>query len=191
MTKASEARRDLIERTALRLFAERGYAEVSVREIADACDIGESALYRHMTSKEELAIRVFRDAYIGFGHEMLAAVEAGACIENKLSAYLNVMLAGFDRDPVLMRFLLIRQHDTLAQAITHEDTTPLTIVHDALTVAARRGEISLTDPDLATALVMGASLQPMTFMLYGRIPSPAISHHPHILQGLTRLLEIS
>lgn len=191
MTKASDARRELIETTALRLFAERGYSEVSVRDIAQACGIGESALYRHMTSKEDLAIRVFRRSYLGFAQEMLSAVDKDALISLKLSRYLRVMLSGFDRDPVLMRFLLIRQHDVLASAVTPEDVTPLTVVRDALVQADARGEIEIPDPDMTTALVMGAALQPMTFLFYGRLPAPALSHHPRILDGLTRLLALA
>ena len=35
--------------------------------------------------------------------------------------------------------------------------------------AVRDGEIPAQDPDLATALVLGAVLQPATFAAYGRI----------------------
>lgn len=191
MTKASQTRRKLIEETALRLFADRGYAEVSVRDIAQTCGIGESALYRHMTSKEELAIRVFREAYLEFGTKMLDAAPTDAPLEMKLSAYLRVMLEGFDQDPILMRFLLISQHDTLAKAVSSEDITPVSIIHSALSLAVSAGKINLPDVGMATALVMGAALQPMTFMLFGRLPSPAISHRAAILEGLTRLLALS
>ncbi len=191
MAKSSETRRKLIDDTALRLFAEHGYAEVSVRDISQACGIGDSALYRHMTSKEELAIRVFREAYLEFGARMLAAAPSDTPLRTKLSAYLRVMLEGFDQDPVLMRFLLISQHDTLAKAITPEDVTPVLIIHQALSRAASMGEVDLPDVEMATALVMGAALQPMTFMLYQRLPAPAISHHDAILEGLTRLLALS
>ncbi len=162
-----------------------------MRDISQACGIGESALYRHMTSKEELAIRVFREAYLGFGSRMLDAAPHAAPLEAKLSAYLRVMLEGFDEDAILMRFLLISQHETLAKAISSEDITPVLIIHDALSIAASAGDVDLPDVDMATALVMGAALQPMTFMLYGRLPPPAISHHPAILEGLTRLLDLN
>lgn len=162
-----------------------------MRDISQACGIGDSALYRHMSSKEELAIRVFREAYLGFGARMLAAVPTGAPLKNKLSAFLQVMLEGFDEDPVLMRFLLISQHDTLSKAITPDDVTPVSIIYDALAVAASAGEVDLPDVEMATALVMGAALQPMTFMLYNRLPAPATSHHSAILEGLTRLLALT
>ncbi|WP_353476455.1 helix-turn-helix domain containing protein (plasmid) [Salipiger sp. H15] len=188
MAKASEQRRDLIERMALRLFAERGYAAVSVRDIAQACGIGESALYRHMTSKDELAIRVFREAYLGFAQELLEAAEPEAPLVEKLGAYLEVMLSAFDRDPDLLQFLLGRQHDIIMQAITAEDVTPLTVVRDALLEAQARGEIRLDNPILGTAMVMGAAFQPLTFARYGRIPSPTLPMLRPMLAGILRLL---
>ena len=188
MDEMKETRRELIDRTALRLFAERGFAEVSVRDIAAECGIGESGLYRHMASKEELAIRVFREAYLGFAQEMVEAAPAEGGLHGALEAFVDVVLAGFDRDPVLMRFLLLRQHDTLAQAITLEDMTPLTVVRACIVGAMDDGEIPVTDPDMSTAIVMGAVLQPMTFMLYGRISAPATSHREEILSGASRAI---
>jgi AcrR family transcriptional regulator len=183
-----ETRRELIDRTALRLFAERGYAEVSVRDIAQECGIGESGLYRHMASKEELAIRVFREAYLGFAQEMVEAAPCDGGLRAALDAFIEVVLKGFDKDPILMRFLLLRQHDTLAQAITLEDMTPLTVVRACIVGAMNEKEIPHMDPDVATAMVMGAVLQPMTFMLYGRISAPAISHKNDIFLGASRTL---
>lgn len=183
-----ETRREMIDRTALKLFAEKGIAEVSVRDIAQACGIGESGLYRHMKSKEELAVRVFREAYLAFAEEMAEATPKTGGLAAALEAFIDVVLKGFDRDPVLMRFLLLRQHDTLAYAITLEDTTPLTLVRACIEGAVETGEIPKIDPDMGTAIAMGAVLQPMTFMLYGRIPAPAISHRKEIYRGASQAL---
>jgi len=186
----AETRRELIDRTALRLFAERGIAEVSVRDIAQACNIGESGLYRHMASKEELACRVFREAYLDFALEMIEATPQTGGIKAALRAFIEVVLTAFDRDPILMRFLLLRQHDTLARSITLEDMTPLTVLRACIEGAVEEGEVPSIDPDMGTALVMGAVLQPMTFMLYGRISAPAISHANDILAGACRVLDL-
>lgn len=188
MAKAAETRRNLIETTALRLFAERGYAEVSIKDIAEECGIVQSAIYRHTKSKEELAIRVFREAYLGFAAKMDAAAEGKVTLEERLSAYLTVMLEAFDEDAILIRFLLVQQHDTLNQAVADEDVTPLTMVRDTIETARAKGEIEVADIDVATAMVMGAALQPLTFMLFGRISRPAISHHSAILKGILKLL---
>ncbi|NDV50160.1 TetR/AcrR family transcriptional regulator [Salipiger sp. PrR003] len=188
MAKAAQTRKSLIETTALRLFAERGYAEVSIKDIAQECGIVQSAIYRHTNSKEELAIRVFREAYLGFAAKMDAAAEGKMTLEERLSAYLKVMLKGFDKDAYLIRFLLAQQHDTLNEAVADEDATPLTMVRDAIETARATGAIEVDDIDMATAMVMGAALQPLTFMLFGRISRPAISHHDEILKGILKLL---
>ncbi|MCW2783542.1 MAG: TetR family transcriptional regulator [Marmoricola sp.] len=47
-------RRDLIREAAAVLFAEHGYAHVSLNEVADAVNIGRSAIYRHYPGKADL-----------------------------------------------------------------------------------------------------------------------------------------
>lgn len=56
------ARRDRILSAAGLLFAQRGYASVSVREIADAAGILGGSLYYYFPSKRELFIEVHRVA---------------------------------------------------------------------------------------------------------------------------------
>lgn len=53
---------DLIINEALRLFAERHFAAVSVREVADACGINVALLYYYFKDKDELLRRVLAHA---------------------------------------------------------------------------------------------------------------------------------
>ncbi|MFF4342546.1 TetR/AcrR family transcriptional regulator [Kitasatospora sp. NPDC001540] len=48
------ATRQAIADAALRLFLERGYDEVGIREIADAADVSTTTLFKHFPSKETL-----------------------------------------------------------------------------------------------------------------------------------------
>ncbi|MYR94085.1 MULTISPECIES: TetR/AcrR family transcriptional regulator [unclassified Streptomyces] len=48
------ATRQAIADAALRLFLERGYDEVSLREIADAADVSTTTLFKHFSGKEAL-----------------------------------------------------------------------------------------------------------------------------------------
>src|ERR1700734_1156807 len=58
LEKGQETRRAIID-TAMRLFAERGYAAVSIETVLAACHISRGALYHHFASKEALLEAVF------------------------------------------------------------------------------------------------------------------------------------
>ena len=51
--KKAQTRRSLAD-AALRLFLERGYDQVSVKEVADAADVSVTTLFKHFPSKESL-----------------------------------------------------------------------------------------------------------------------------------------
>ncbi|NEY35330.1 TetR family transcriptional regulator [Streptomyces sp. PRKS01-65] len=55
------ATRQAIADAALRLFLERGYDEVGVREIADAADVSTTTLFKHFPVKEALVFDEDRD----------------------------------------------------------------------------------------------------------------------------------
>ncbi|MGK9369088.1 TetR/AcrR family transcriptional regulator [Melioribacter sp. Ez-97] len=53
--------REKIVSSALNLFAERGYAATSIRQIAAEAGIRESSIYNHFRSKEEILIHLIKD----------------------------------------------------------------------------------------------------------------------------------
>lgn len=58
--EGNEIRRTLL-REAARLFAERGYDAVSVREIVEACGCTKPAMYYHFGSKDGVAVALFEE----------------------------------------------------------------------------------------------------------------------------------
>ncbi|MFE6893397.1 TetR/AcrR family transcriptional regulator [Streptomyces sp. NPDC057694] len=89
--------RETLSETAVRLFMERGYDQVSVAEVAAAAEVSKPTLFRYFAAKEDLVLHRFAD------HEDEAArVVAGrAAGESALEALRRHFLAGLERrDPV-------------------------------------------------------------------------------------------
>jgi AcrR family transcriptional regulator len=162
--------RDRIERAAIRLFVAKGVTETSVRDIARAVDISEGALYRHFVSKEQLVWAVFERHYVAFAARLDALAQAETTAHGKLAAMIRGFCQAHDEDPTLFRFLLFVQHGQLSKLAPG---TPNPV--DAVRMVVERGiaakEIPDQPPDVATALVFGIVLQPVTFAAYGRLPS--------------------
>lgn len=166
-------RREEIEHAALRLFADRPIGEVSVRDIAAAARCGESGLYRHMTSKEELAARIFRKTYAALAADLFDALPADGTLEDNIAALAAHVYHACDADPVRWRFLVLRQYDGLP-VIEDDDPTPTKIVWQVIQTAMERGEIPPQALDSATAFVTGAILQPIVFHVYGQLSGPLV-----------------
>jgi AcrR family transcriptional regulator len=87
------ATRQALADAALRLFLERGYDNVGVREIADAADVSTTTLQKHFPSKESLVFD--RDADIE--ESLLAAVRDRAAGTSVLGALRDHTLARVER----------------------------------------------------------------------------------------------
>ena len=129
--------RDAIQREAMRLFAERGYEETTIEQIAAAADISPSTFFNYFPTKEDV---VLSDQYDPMWVEMLLSRPA----DEPLNATLRHLIAeGFgevlrrDRDVILARSRLVlgvpalrariledleRSQDLIASAIAERAT---------------------------------------------------------------------
>jgi AcrR family transcriptional regulator len=162
--------RDRIEQAAIRLFVEKGVAETSIRDIARAVDISDGALYRHFVSKDELVAAIFERHYVEFAHRLVSLAAAETTTRDKLAAMIRGFCDAHDENPTLFRFLLFVQHGQLNR-LAPGTPTPVDAVRAVLKQGIAEQALPHQSSDLATALVFGIVLQPVTFAAYGRIPS--------------------
>jgi AcrR family transcriptional regulator len=160
--------KERIEKASIELFAARGISETSVRDITRAVGISEGALYRHFESKEDLVWQAFERNYTSFANELDELASRPANIKDQIAAMIRGFCRAHDQDPTLFNFLVFVQHGQLSK-LPADTPTPVTVMRRVLARAIEAREIPQQDPDLATALVLGAVLQPATFAAYGRI----------------------
>jgi AcrR family transcriptional regulator len=98
--------RQLLSATARRLFAERGFEQVSVAEIAREADVSEATVFNYFPSKEDLVYSGLET----FEQELLQAVRDRAAGETVLAAFSRFVLEPRGllavRDPEAARQLL-------------------------------------------------------------------------------------
>jgi len=161
--------RQRIETAATRLFVEKGVAETSVRDIAQAVEVSEGALYRHFVSKDQLVWRIFERHYIAFAGRLQSLADVEQTARAKVEAMIRGFCRAHDENPTLFRFLLFVQHGQLTK-LSAETPTPVTVVRTVLERGMASGEIPRQDADLATALMFGIVLEPVQFAAFGRLP---------------------
>ena len=161
--------RERLERAAIELFVARGVAETSVRDIARAVDISEGALYRHFASKEELVWKAFERHYLEFAERLQARAGGESTARGRMAAMIAEFCQAHDDSPALFRFLLFVQHGQLSK-LAADARTPVTVMQTAIEAGIAAGEIPAQSAALATALVFGIVLQPVTFAAYGGLP---------------------
>ncbi|KUL65835.1 TetR family transcriptional regulator [Streptomyces violaceusniger] len=105
------ATRQAIADAALQLFLERGYDQVSIRDIADAADVSTTTVFKHFTGKEALVF----DQEQGQESQLIAAVRQRAAGQSILDAL---------RQHVLDSWLPITAHPRMAEFTNLVDSTP-------------------------------------------------------------------
>ena len=160
--------RQRIEDASIKLFAARGIAETSVRDITRAVGISEGALYRHFESKDDLVWQAFERNYTAFAGELEALAAQPVSAREKIAAMIRGFCRAHDENPTLFNFLVFVQHGQLSK-LPADAPTPVTVMRRVIARAIEDRQIPPQDVDLATALVLGTVLQPATFAAYGRI----------------------
>ncbi|BAE51775.1 TetR/AcrR family transcriptional regulator [Paramagnetospirillum magneticum] len=168
-----------IHETALRLFVDKGVPQTTVRDLAKAAGIAEGTLYRHYASMNDLIWELFSSNYTAFAHRLTAAQSDREGFAARLEAIIAEFCRFFDAEPVLFRFLMLVQHQTLPR-VANDDDNPVEIVHRLLAQAEQAGEIPSRPPGLAASLVLGLVLQPAFALVYGRLDAPFSQYAPAI-----------
>ena len=100
MTTVAESARQRILDSAYDLFARRGIRGVGIEEIIERADVAKATLYRHFSSKDELALAflVQREELWTRQFVQAGAMERGATPEDQLLAIFDVFDGWFRRD---------------------------------------------------------------------------------------------
>lgn len=148
---------------ALRLFAERGYAGASVRDIAAAAGVKAATIYAHHPSKEHILAELCR-----VGHEAQYSSVRGAVLagggdpRDQIVAYVRAHVDFHTTYPMLAVVSNSELHalgDELGAATFVLRRQSEALMQDIITRGIAQGQFHVPDPWLAVAAIGGMGLR--------------------------------
>ncbi len=161
-----------LEKAALRCFVRRGIDAATTKEIAKAARMAEGNLYRHFSSKEDLAWALYKDRLASF----VALLEEDARCDGGARARLEALLGRFRRlleeDPDTYAYIVLAQHSLLNRTPKGMHT-PTDVVAGILAEGQKKGEVRAGSADLLATLLVGMVIRVTLLKMSGHLEGGA------------------
>ena len=182
-------KKDDIEQSAIELFATKGLAATTIRDIAAAAGVAEGALYRHYRGKDDMAWRLYcreTAAFITAFEPLLAAGDEP--LPRRLLAAVKFLFAYYKLHPHRLVFVLLSREGFPDQHIPDPQVDPDGVVTRFLRREMDAGNILAADPVLMMSLVRGVVLQPILLHRYGKLATHPLDVAEEIADACMRVL---
>lgn len=175
-------RRARIVAAARAVFAERGFADATTREIAERADVGVGTLFAYAPDKEALLAMVFGDDLRDVGEAAFAATPAGAPFLDQLEAFFAPRYAFWAADPQLAQHAVKATFAAQYRA-SAPDPPPQSALRPHLQALVRRaqhtGKLRPAPPELVADAILDVYLSEHRDWVAGS--------RPDVAAGLARL----
>jgi TetR/AcrR family transcriptional regulator len=166
--------RERILREAYEKFIESGFASVSMQQIADAAGVNKATLYHHFRDKEDLFFEVVRIGFTRSEAHVIAAINSGATLREKLLAMASYFFGTGRSD---LNRLSGDMHQHIAreryEAIWKEFRPSWTHLEAPIRQGIERGELAAVDPAIAARVCFTALIGQMQVARFSAsIPPP-------------------
>ncbi|HET7377270.1 MAG TPA: TetR/AcrR family transcriptional regulator [Anaerolineae bacterium] len=145
--------------TSAKLFGEKGYKGVSIRDIAQACGLTNAALYYHFKNKDDLYLAVLQDAHERAVATLDEAARSGGSVRSRLKQlvdrYFEVMLA--QRQSFQMLWRDLKNVDDVRASKLYADMRAgfMRPIRETIEAAQAKGEMVGGDAQLYARLLHG------------------------------------
>ena len=150
-----------IENTAIKLFAQKGIKEVTIKEIAKEANCSEGALYRHYKSKEEMAWSLYKREVESFGEKIREGLENNdLTYEKKIYLSIELFYDFYDKNQTKFSFILLSQYNFPRDLVLDRELNPSYILQDCLRCFAKEKNLKIDDLELISGMIFGLILEP-------------------------------
>ena len=180
--------KELIEKTALRLFVEKGVTETTIKDIAREAKLSEGAMYRHYPGKEDLAWDLFSINLSLFVEGLERVRKPHKTLKAQLKAMVRFAYDLYEENPYLFRYLLLSEH-IQRKKVTPDMPHTFHILRKAIAEGMKRGEIPKQDPVLAASMVYGLIRSVAVSSVMGRLKGKLGKHVESVANASWRALK--
>lgn len=184
----SRATRVALVSTARRLFAERGYADVSASEIVSAAGLTRGALYHHYTDKADLFRAVFLELEAELDEEIRAAAGRSDDPATSMASGLDAYLAACERDEIV-RIMLTDAPAVLGWRAWRDIETEhgLGLITGMLEAGMAAGLMVRQPVRVLAQLILSALIEAALLVADARDPGERATVRAEVRQGLVTL----
>jgi AcrR family transcriptional regulator len=169
-----ESAKEAIRNAAAELFAEKGFAATSTREICQRAGISKPVLYYHFGNKGQLYEELVLDTFAEYQKEIRRATRHGRTRREKLTALLAAIFSYVRRNRTLSRMALRMTFapERQSPAINYLELAQVDekALAEVVREGIRRGEIRGRAAPIAEAIHGIAMASIMGFLLTGKPP---------------------
>jgi TetR/AcrR family transcriptional regulator, repressor of fatR-cypB operon len=175
------AKREIL-RAAMKLFSQHGLAATTIRDIARESGFTNPALYKHFSSKEELALYLFETSHRRLWSRCQAAIASASDFDGKLENYIGEVLSLVDEHPEAMAFLSENARVLWPKAgPTVRRQTMIALARSLMSAAPRAGRASV-HLDIAAASLQGTLAELARMIQVGAVRGTAVSWKPELVK---------
>ena len=152
-------KRQLLMDTAERLFAERGYEAVSVRELATEAGVNVAMVSYYFGSKEGLFEKIIEEKIPRTRYALEELVHSDLTPWEKMSQtidiYVDKMLSTHTFSRVIMREMSLQQRPEFVIKITEQIRRNMEIIRGFIREGSEKGHFRYVDEELTLATIFG------------------------------------
>jgi TetR/AcrR family transcriptional regulator, fatty acid metabolism regulator protein len=107
-----EIRRRTILDSAVRVFAEHGFADARIRDIAAGAGVAEGTIYLYFEGKEDLLLTAFREVVNDFCTSIRSVLSSELPFLERIERFIRLQFERIEAEPALAAVLLLESRQT-------------------------------------------------------------------------------
>jgi AcrR family transcriptional regulator len=175
ITQSKAETQDEILLAALKLFAEKGYFNTSLTDIAEAAGIkNTSAIYQHFKNKQMIAAQLYANIFESLNISIDDIKRRNQKSSEQLRGIVDLFFKLTDDAPDVMQFLLIlKLNEFLPEEKPVLETSPFVKIIKIIQSGINSGEIRNINPLLVSAYFFGIINNTLQLVLTGALDKKA------------------